>query len=294
MQITPEYKSVNTQDVVDLRSVSIWSSQESLANNSNKKPRVNFKACEGNEGEIRYEAQVPWSQTSSTREVVEGCLNLAAAFFMIRPWDYQAMHDLNYIAGVSDTSAGQRAISEEFINKCLTKYLNTYHTLKIYFSGQHPIELKDTLETGEYICSMHAEIAGFAKKVVKVYGSTIDRGALIELHQAREELATLRQKVTHLNSKLRNEGNSSGSQGGRGGGNSHRDYSGDNPRGKTPRTRNPGGATYPPAKRDGRACKHLNIYAGCTDTAYTFPHKCNSKNGDGSNCEGDHPIKDHH
>ena len=61
-------------------------------------------AEESGEGKVNYHAQTPWSQTNSTREVMEGCLNLAASLFMIRPWDYQglvilrAMHELNYFA----------------------------------------------------------------------------------------------------------------------------------------------------------------------------------------------------
>ena len=76
------------------------------SNNSQKKQHSNLSIAtdENSEGQISYQTQTPWARTSSTREVMEGCLNLAAGLFMIRPWDYQglvllrAMHELNYFS----------------------------------------------------------------------------------------------------------------------------------------------------------------------------------------------------
>ena len=66
------------------------------------------------------------------------------------------------------------------------------------------MDLKETLETGEQICSMHSEQAGVARKVLKIYGGYIDfKGAQTELLKARDDLKAARLRVTERTTKLR-------------------------------------------------------------------------------------------
>ena len=52
-------------------------------------------------------------------------------------------------------------------------YLTNYAILITAIPGQHPMDLKETLEIGEHICSVHGDQMGVARKVIKIYGAHI-------------------------------------------------------------------------------------------------------------------------
>ena len=78
-------------------------------------------------GSTKYKVEELWKEASSMKEVIDGLLNIMAAKFMIKPWDYSPMvilrviHESSYFSGCTDSKEQKSHSFETLIDKSLIK-----------------------------------------------------------------------------------------------------------------------------------------------------------------------------
>ena len=181
-----------------------------------KKDALTIQAGLDSLGSTNYKVEELWEEASSMKEVMHGLLNIMAATFIIRPWDYSPMdilrviHESSYFSGCTDSKEQQRRAMETFINEALIK------TRTNLGQGSPPLTYQAGLELAQKVVG---DVSGRATEIFRkrcIYSSRADYLKVdIENGQLKKKIASLQEEIQMLKKKGQGGGFPSGYDRGR-------------------------------------------------------------------------------
>ena len=167
-----------------------------------KKDALTIQAGLDSLGSTNYKVEELWEEASSMKEVMDGLLNIMAATFMIRPWDYSPMvilrviHESSYFSGCTDSKEQQRRAMETFINEALIK------TRTNLGQGSPPITYQTGLELAQKVVG---DVSGRATEIFRkkcIYSARADYIKVeTENGQLKKKIASLQAEILMLKKK---------------------------------------------------------------------------------------------
>ena len=251
-----------------------------------KKDALTIQAGLDSLGSTNYKVEELWEEASTMKEVMDGLLNIMAATFMIRPWDYSPMvilrviHECSYFSGCTDSKEQQRRAMETFINEALIK------TRTNLGQGSPPITYQAGLELAQKVIG---DVSGRATEIFRkrcIYSARADYLKVdTENGQLKKKIASLQAEIQIL--KRKNQPQAGGTQSG---------YDRGRGRGRGGQGRGRGGVNAYDAefvKDRNTLCKGYND-GRCDDAGKCgLLHGCNRRVAQGVACKHPHRASEH-
>ena len=251
-----------------------------------KKDALTIQAGLDSLGSTNYKVEELWEEASSMKEVMDGLLNIMAATFMIRPWDYSPMvilrviHESSYFSGCTDSKEQQRRAMETFINEALIK------TRTNLGQGSPPLTYQAGLELAQKVVG---DVSGRATEIFRkkcIYSARADYLKVdIENGQLKKKIASLQAEIQMLKKKGQPQGGGFPSG-----------YDRGRVRGRGGRGRGRGGMNFYDqdfVQDRSTLCKGYNE-GRCDDAGKCgLIHGCNRRVAQGVACKHAHRASDH-
>ena len=251
-----------------------------------KKDALTIQAGLDSLGSTNYKVEELWEEASTMKEVMDGLLNIMAATFMIRPWDYSPMvilrviHECSYFSGCTDSKEQQRRAMETFINEALIK------TRTNLGQGSPPITYQAGLELAQKVIG---DVSGRATEIFRkrcIYSARADYLKVdTENVQLKKKITSLQAEIQIL--KRKNQPQAGGTQSG---------YDRGRGRGRGGQGRGRGGVNAYDTefvKDRNTLCKGYND-GRCDDAGKCgLLHGCNRRVAQGVACKHPHRASEH-
>ena len=251
-----------------------------------KKDALTIQAGLDSLGSTNYKVEELWEEASSMKEFMDGLLNIMAATFIIRPWDYSPMdilrviHESSYFSGCTDSKEQQRRAMETFINEALIK------TRTNLGQGSPPLTYQAGLELAQKVVG---DVSGRATEIFRkkcIYSARADYLKVdTENGQLKKKIASLQAEIQMLKKKGQPQGGGFPSG-----------YDRGRVRGRGGRGRGRGGMNFYDqdfVQDRSTLCKGYNE-GRCDDAGKCgLIHGCNRRVAQGVACKHAHRASDH-